>query len=140
MTREITIYPVSGPALGGIFRHVQEYFESFAARSKATTVEGLWQDVVTSKRQMWLAFEGDDIKACALSKFEKGEAGSTVEMTHCSGEEREKWAEQLVNMVRDWAKAEGATSFRTYSRPGWTPFLKKMGMRETHRVMEQDIG
>lgn len=119
-----------------IFPHVAWHFNSFAERSRGeTTVETLVRDVLDANRQCWVFIDAG-VQACALTKV----TGPTVEMTHCAGQGREDWQEQLVDDIRTWARDIGATRFRTINRPGWTKMLRGMGLRETHRIMEQELG
>ena len=113
-------------------------FQSFAERSAGdATAEDLAGQVMAETSQCWIVWD-NTVKAVALTEVQEGRKKAIV-MTHCAGEEREDWQEMLVNTIRDWARSIGAEKFGTVSRPGWTPFLKQMGLRETHRVMEQSL-
>ena len=136
---ECKIHPVPAHGFMAIWPFVVGAFNSFAERCFSTTVESLVQDILAEKRQCWIAVKGEEVKACALTKVGRGEE-AVVDMTHCFGKDREMWQEDLVETIRAWAVELGAKRFRTYSRTGWTPLLKSMGLRETHRIMEQDIG
>ena len=113
-------------------------FDSFAERSSGTaTAEDLAGQVLAMTSQCWIAWDGD-IVAVALTEVQESRK-KTVCMTHCAGRGRERWQRPLVDEIKNWAKHIGATRFATVNRPGWTPFLKQMGLKETHRLMEQDI-
>lgn len=113
-------------------------FESFADRSSGTcTAEDLMGQVMAETSQCWMVWDGEPV-AVALTEVQESR-NKTVCMTHCAGRDRDKWQEPLVNEIRKWAKHIGATRFATVNRPGWTPFLRQMGLRETHRLMEQAI-
>jgi len=119
-----------------VYLGVREYFESFAERSRGeTTAAQLAFDVAQGKQQCWI-INIDGIRGCALTRFD----GKVVEITHCSGSAREEWQDALVSEIEAWAKHVKAFRVRTINRPGWTPFLKTRGYRETHRIMERDIG
>lgn len=113
-------------------------FDSFAERSfGTTTAEDLAGQVVAQTSQCWIAWDQEPL-AVALTEVKESRK-KTVCMTHCAGRGREKWQQPLVEEIRKWAKHIGATRFSTVNRPGWTPFLKQMGLRETHRLMEQEL-
>lgn len=113
-------------------------FDSFAERSSGTaTAEDLAGQVMAETSQCWLVWDNEPV-AVALTEVQESRK-KTVCMTHCAGRGREDWQQPLVEEIREWAKHIGATRFSTVNRPGWTPFLKQMGLRETHRLMEQDI-
>jgi len=113
-------------------------FDSFADRATVGATHEYLADCLMKKRQCWIVHDGG-VKAVALTEVSEGER-KIVDLTHCYGEGREGWQEELVEEIRNWAKSIGAVHFRAVCRPGWTKFLKGMGMRETHRIMEQDIG
>jgi len=112
-------------------------FDSFAERASDGTTHGYLADCLNKKRQCWIVYDGA-VKAVALTEVSTGEK-AVVDLTHCYGQGREDWQEELVSEVMDWGKSIGAVHFRAICRPGWTKFLKGMGMRETHRVMERAI-
>ena len=115
---------------------VAEYFKSFEERSN-TTAGDLLRAVLAGEKQCWVVVDGK-VHACALTSVQRGRK-TTVELAHCAGEGREGWQSDLVEEIRRWAREIGADQLRTYNRPGWSRFLREMGLRETHRVMEQDI-
>lgn len=122
-----------------VFPLVEWHFRSFEERSRGeVTAEDLAEEVMAMRKQCWIAWDGK-VRACALTHVEEGRI-KVVELTHCAGDGREDWQEPLVAELRSWAAFIGAQRFRTINRPGWTPVLRKMGLRETHRVMETDIG
>ena len=123
----------------GWYPKLEWAFESFAERSRGeATKEDLAGQVMATTSQCWIVWD-NKVKAVALTEVKEGRIKS-VTLTHCAGDGREAWQKPLVNELKKWAKHIGATRFATVNRPGWTPFLREMGLRETHRIMEQDIG
>ena len=121
-----------------VYPHIRWAFESFAGRDPDGSLpEDIAGQVLAQTSQCWVAFD-DEIKAVALSEVRDGRAKSVL-MTHCAGRDRQTWQEPLVEEIRNWARSIGATRFGTVNRPGWTPFLRKMGLQETHRLMEQEL-
>lgn len=130
------VLPADFPAL---YPHIKWAFESFSERSwEADRPEDFVDLVMTQKSQCWIAFIENEVVAVALTRVEDARERS-VTMVNCSGRGREDWQEALVSTVQAWAKSIGATTFRAVCRPGWVPFLRTMGMRESHRLMEQKI-
>ena len=121
-----------------IYASIKWAFDSFAKRSNGTaTAEDLAGQVMARTSQCWMVWDDEPI-AVALTEVQESRK-KTVCMTHCAGRDREDWQEDLVNEIKAWAKHIGAERFATVNRPGWTPFLRQMGLRETHRLMEQNI-
>lgn len=112
-------------------------FDSFAERAADGEAHGYLADCLEARRQCWVVYD-EGVRAVALTEVKTG-AIKSVEMTHCYGEGREDWQEVLVTELQKWARSIGAKHFRAVCRPGWVKFLKTMGLRETHRVMEQGL-
>jgi hypothetical protein len=98
----------------------------------------LARDVLSGSKQMWVA-RTDEICAVALTRIYDHPV-KVVEIAYCTGEGREDWADAMVDEIEKWAHEIGAQKLRTINRPGWVGFLKKRGLRETHRIMELTYG
>lgn len=121
-----------------IEKHLEWHFASFEDRSKGTLkAEELAEDVKRGERQCWIVWDGT-IRACALTEVNDRHL-RTVTVTHCAGRGRSDWQDLLMAELAAWARHIEAQRLITVSRPGYTKFLKSIGFRETHRVMEQDL-
>lgn len=135
----VTVTGITADDFPRFYEQMKWAFDSFAKRSfEECTPEDLAGQVMARTSQCWVAVDRN-IRAVALTEVREGREKS-VWLTHCAGHGREDWQSQMVDTIREWAKSVGATTFGTVNRPGWTPFLREMGLRETHRVMEQKIG
>lgn len=111
-------------------------FDNFEERSGGdATAERLREMVRHDERQCWVAM--DDDRICAVGLTEVTEPHSRVTFDFCAGQDREGWQELMVQTIEAWAREIGSVGMRTYSRTGWTPFLRDQGFRETHRIMEK---
>lgn len=108
---------------------LKPFFEDFAQSTRGeASAERLRELVRDEHRQCWIALDGE-IYAVGLTESTK----ASVWFDFCTGKERELWQDAMVDAVE---KHAGKRIVKTFSRPGWTPFLKSRGYRETHRVME----
>lgn len=115
------------------------HFDSFEERSHGeATASDLAQEVIHGTRQCWVVWDGT-IRACALTQV-LDSGIRAVEITHCAGQGRGDWQQPIVEEILRWAEHIGAKRFRAVCRPGWARFLRDMGLRETHRVMEKNLG
>lgn len=122
-----------------IQHHVLWHFQSFEDRSNGQALAcDLAREVMTADRQCWLAEDDGEVRACALTQVVDGRM-RVVEITHCAGQGREDWQQPLIEEITEWAKHIGAGRLISINRPGHTKFLKTMGFRETHRVMEHEL-
>lgn len=134
----VIVSGVSARNFPDLYPQIKWAFESFAERSwEADEADDFASQVMAETSQCWVAWDSE-ILAVALTEVRDGRERS-VTLTHCAGRGRDDWQEELVETIRNWAKSVGATTFGTVNRPGWTPFLRTMGLRETHRLMEQKL-
>lgn len=108
-------------------------FDSFSERGN-TPAHVYLADVLERRRQCWIAYD-ERVRAVALTEL----SDKDVTMTHCAGHGREDWQGAMVDEIRAWARHKGVKRFIAVCRPGWVKMLKEQGLRETHRVMEQDL-
>lgn len=115
--------------------HMESRFRSFEERTHGDiTAEILKQECLEGKRQCWVAVN-EGIEAVALT--EVAGLNNRVWVEYCSGEGRQDWQDKIMDAIEAWAREIEAPGVLTFSRTGWTPFLKGRGYRETHRVMEK---
>ena len=121
-----------------VYPLVEWHFDSFAERSNGATLStDLLTEVETEKKQCWIAWD-DGVRACALTQVLTGRV-KVVEVTHCAGKGREDWQGPIMEEIMNWARHIGATQLMTINRPGYTKFLKGLGLKETHRIMEMAL-
>lgn len=133
----LAIVPLTTDDFQSVFSQIEWAFDHFEERSRGEAEKGqLIADIMSDRRQVWLVVS-DKVKAVALTEVL---GGKIVVLTHCTGENHTEWASDLVDTVQDWAKHIGAATIRAVCRPGWSKFLKNKGMKETHRVLETQIG
>lgn len=94
------------------------------------------QDFADKHLQLWVVTD-DRVVAFATTRITTDGA---VEIPMCAGEQREAWQGDLLDTITAWGAENGAKRIRIIGRPGWAAFLRSKGMRETHRIMERDIG
>jgi len=132
----MTIVGVQSHQMMALWPHVKDYFRSFEDRSKGELTAGeLLLRVLDSKLQCWIATDGKEVGACALTEV----IGKTVVFAFCAGRNREEWRDAMVDEIEQWAAHIGANRVRIICRPGWVRELKGLGYKESHRVLEKDI-
>lgn len=115
--------------------HLEKRFLSFEERTHGdVTAQMLKEDCQAGKRQCWVAVN-EGIEAVALT--EVAGLNNRVWLEYCSGEGRLDWQDKIVDHIEAWAREIGSPGVLTFSRTGWTKFLKGKGYRETHRIMEK---
>jgi len=134
----VVIIPVKASEFHLVKDATSWHFGSFEDRSYGEmTADQLRNDVLIEAKQCWIAWD-KKVLAVALTQVMDNPL-ETVEMTHCAGQGRDDWESSMVDVIREWAKERGAKRFRAVCRPGWVKHLQGMGLKETHRVMEQEL-
>ncbi|MGB0855089.1 MAG: hypothetical protein ACPGSI_17460 [Pikeienuella sp.] len=133
------IVGVRTEAFPDLLPHIAWAFDNFAERSGGeAAAQRLVEKVLEKDLQCWVAVDGETLKAVALTSiFDAGVR--VIELRHCTGTDREAWSGSLMDELERWGRAIGAAKVRTINRPGHTRFLKRVGYRETHRVMEKEL-
>ena len=135
----LRILPVPPGEVQAIWGHVAPHFASFAERSQGeVSTADFLHDVMTGEKQCWVAIRDRQVAATALTRAIDSPM-HTVEIMCCAGEGRHDWRDQLVDEIEAWAKSRGSKRLRIICRPGWTKELKRLGFRESHRVLEREI-
>lgn len=120
------------------YAKLEKYLQSFADRSRGEmTISDLVSQIMREEKQCWMAWDGR-ARACALTSVNNGRKKS-VDWTHCAGEGREDWQQEMTNTITWWARDIGAERLDVFCRPGHSKFLKSAGFRETHRLMEMSL-
>jgi hypothetical protein len=120
-----------------VWPHVSGYFESFQDRSKGELTAGeLLLHVIEKRLQCWIALDGKEVKACALTELS---GTNTVVFAFCAGKDREEWRDKMVDEIEKWTAHLKRGRVRIICRPGWVRELKGLGYKESHRVLEKDI-
>ena len=137
--KPLDIFKAQPEQMPALWPHVEGYFRSFEERSHGEIVAGdLLHAVMLGKKQCWVATNGEEIKACALTELMAGRMNVAI-LAFCAGVDREEWHREVVSEIEEWARANGAERVRIICRPGWAPELKKLGFKESHRVLERDL-
>ena len=136
----MNIVGVQSYQMEGVWPHVKDYFQSFEDRSKGEISAGeLLHQVIKRERQCWIALDGKEVKACALTEVQGG-ALKTVVLGFCAGKDMQEWYREMVDEIERWAAHMGSKRVRCIPRLGWEPSLKGLGYKKTHLLMDKDIG
>jgi hypothetical protein len=133
------IVGVQSAQMMAVWPHVSKYFASFEERSRGSAKAGdLLFQCIKAERQCWVATDGAEIKACALTEIQTGPM-KVVLLTFCAGDDMDDWWPEMVATIKAWAKHIGAGRLTAIHRPGWEKFLKRAGFTKTHVISEVDI-
>ena len=108
--------------------------------SQLHSPEGIKEDLLDGKSQLWVAWEGDMsdmiIRACLVTKLEKSHIASWCRAILVAGVQPKDWFKHLET-VEKWAKSQGSGQMNVIGRCGLEKWLKPMGYHKTHFLMEK---
>jgi hypothetical protein len=81
------------------------------------------RDVLHGDGVLWLACEGEEIDAAAVTLLTRTDRHLVCLITALGGSNMESWL-PLLSEIEDWARSEGAALVRVMGRPGWGRVLK----------------
>ena len=95
------------------------------------------QAVRSGAALLWLAWEGESIKAAAVTEICAANGEKFCTIVACGGHDRGQWL-HLLEGLESHAKAEGCDTMRVYGRRGWGKLLKDY--RVTRVLLEKTLG
>ena len=81
------------------------------------------RDVLHGDGVLWLACEGEEIEAAAVTLLTRTDRHLVCLITALGGSNMERWL-PLLSEIEHWARSEGAALVRVMGRPGWGRVLK----------------
>ena len=103
------------------------------------TMQGMAEEIISGKQQLWLILEGEEFKAFVTSEIKVNEAGrKTVQLMELAGD----GGVDLVPMINDieaWAVEIGASELNPLGREGWRKPLAKAGYRPKLVLYSKDL-
>jgi hypothetical protein len=85
---------------------------------------------------LWLAWEGESIKAAAVTEVCEANGEKFCTIVACGGHDRGEWL-HLLDGLESHAKAEGCAGMRVYGRRGWGKLLPDY--RVTRVLLEKTL-
>jgi hypothetical protein len=122
---------------------VHEFWPYVAPLIKAAMQKGRlsdYADVEHSVRNgnalLWIAWNGETIKAAAVTELGVANGEKFCTVVACGGHERRQWLHLLAGL-ETYGKAEGCAAMRMYGRRGWLRLLPEY--RATRVLLEKAL-
>lgn len=98
--------------------------------------EGIESRLIDGTFFLWLACDGAEIFAAAVTRLELTNGVKFCTIVACGGRDLERWCD-LINDLEAFARAEGCRSVRIYGRPGWQRKLD--GYKPIATILEKEM-
>jgi hypothetical protein len=119
-----------------IWPHVAHLIHNAVKRTNLSHTLDIELEVLHGKGLLWLAWDGQAIKAAATTALIKTDRDLVCVLTACGGEEMNVWL-PLLPMIERYAKDEGCARVRIYGRKGWARVLD--GYQAEHVILERQL-
>jgi len=118
------LIPVQSADFPARFDEVREYLQSMADRSHGRmSLQTISESIALRKRQLWIAVDGDDVLAAAVTEILICETGMKIcNMVGGSGKRFREWVDMRKELEL-WAKDAGCQRIQARLRKGWTRFF-----------------
>ena len=105
-------------------------------RGGLSTFAQIESDVLEGTALLWLAWDGKQVYAAAVTQIVPTEFGHDCIILACGGTESTKWI-QLIGGIENYAKASGCDHVRIFGRRGWQ--AKLPGYQAKRIILEKEI-
>jgi hypothetical protein len=119
-----------------VWPHVAALVKAAMEKGRLSNYTEVEQAVRSGAALLWLAWEGETIKAAAVTEIGEANAEKFCTIVACGGHDRGQWL-HLLEGLEGHAKAEGCAGMRVYGRRGWGKLLKDY--RVTRLVLEKTL-
>jgi hypothetical protein len=119
-----------------VWPRVAGLIEAAMRRGDLSSFAGVQAAVSGGHALLWVAWDGDEIAAAAVTELHQTEWRKVCVIVACGGSERERWLE-LIEPIEEFARAEGCGAMRIMGRKGWARVLPKYRIRRV--VLEKEL-
>jgi hypothetical protein len=88
---------------------------------------------------LWLAYEGDDIKGIVVTTFKQYPKKKFLDLTFVGGEEGFDWKTPMLKLLQHWAYDNQCDGIESSGRLGWSKVFKDDGYKPLWQTYELPI-
>lgn len=115
---------------------LRKYVEAF---QDDTTLERLFDDLVSGRRVLWVMMDGDAVLAAGMSEIHETDAGIKACRICALGGDGALDQISFVQPVEAWAKERGAVKMQFLTRPGIARALREHGYSAPLMMVEKAL-
>jgi hypothetical protein len=119
-----------------VWPHVAALVQAAMQKGRLSNYAEVEHSVRSGGALLWLAWEGETIKAAAVTEISEANGEKFCTIVACGGHDRGQWLHLLAGL-ESHAKAEGCAAMRVYGRRGWGKLLKDY--RVTRVLLEKAL-
>lgn len=91
------------------------------------TTADIKDSILNNNHNLWIAFEGTDIKGIVVTNFIQYPRMRCLAMQFTAGEDLKEWKDPMLALLQRWATDNNCDKIESSGRPGWPRMLKNDG-------------
>jgi hypothetical protein len=116
--------------------HVAPLIKAAMEKGRLSDYADVEHSVRSGSALLWTAWDGERIKAAAVTELGKANGEKFCTIVACGGSDRGQWLHLLAGLEA-YGKAEGCAAMRIYGRRGWLKLLPEY--RATRVLLEKAL-
>jgi hypothetical protein len=116
--------------------HVASLIKAAMEKGRLSSFTDVEHAVRSGNALLWLAWNGEKIKAAAVTELGIANGETFCTIVACGGHDRSQWL-PLIAGLEAYAKAQGCAAMRIYGRRGWRKLLPEY--RTTRVLLEKQL-
>ena len=119
------------------WKEVEGYLKKATDYTKGRyEVHDLYLSICKYDYHLWIAFDKEEIKGAVVTNITQYPRKKYVCMAFCGGKELVKWKDQMLDLLRKWAKDNGCSGIEATGRRGWAKSLQSQGHKSLWESFE----
>jgi hypothetical protein len=116
--------------------HVAPLIKAAMEKGRLSSFTDVEHSVRNGNALLWLAWNGEKIKAAAVTELGHANGEKFCTIVACGGHDRAQWL-PLLPQLEAYGRAEGCAGMRIYGRRGWRKLLP--AYRTTRVLLEKPL-
>ena len=124
-----------------IWSHINDYMEGAARYTHGRfTCEDIKQGLINNNlQQLWIAYEDDKAYGAVITEILEYPRMKTLIMHFTGGIELPKWKDDMLALLRRFAKDHGCKTIESFGRTGWKRVFKNDGFKSKFMFYELSV-
>jgi len=118
---------------------IQEYMDGAAKYTYGRfTVEDILEGLKTKDQQLWIAYD-DKVYGAVVTEIAEYPQMKSLVMHFTGGIELPKWKNEMLALLRRFAKDQGCKTIESFGRTGWKRIFKNDGFKSQFMFYELPV-
>ena len=116
--------------------HVASLIRAAMEKGRLSSFTDVEHSVRTGNALLWLAWNGENIKAAAVTELSQANGERFCTIVACGGHDRSQWLPMIAGLEA-YGRTQGCAAMRIYGRRGWRKLLPEY--RTTRVLLEKEL-